>query len=199
MTQAEIATLLPEVVRRTATPGSPLAALLHVMEAQHAPSEAALATLDRYFDPYRAPAHFIPFLARWVDLEWVLGSRAAADPAGAFPSGLGRLRDLIASATDLARWRGTSRGLIRFLEVATGLDGFRVEEAPLGEDGRPRPFHLLVHSPPGAERYAALIRRIVDTEKPAYVTWEWAAAAAPDAPAPGASARSTGTPDESLT
>ena len=173
MDRAEIAHLLPEVFRRTATPGSPLAALLEVMEVQHAPSEDVLKQLDRFFDPYRAPAYFLPFLARWVDLGWLLEPQASGGSERALSSGVGHLRELIASAMYLSRWKGTAQGLIGFLEAATGCSGFHIDEMPLGEDGRQRPFHMRVHVPEDAEPFRGLIRQIVDVEKPAYVTWEF--------------------------
>jgi hypothetical protein len=41
----------------------------------------------------------------------------------------------------------------------------------IGPDQRPRPFHIAVHIPPESEPYRALITRIVEAEKPAYVTY----------------------------
>jgi len=172
--------LLPEVMRRTVLPGSPMAAVLDVMEALHAPSEAVLRRIDRVFDPYDAPRGFLPVLARWVDLAWLLDRQAPVDPrrggipAPSLSTGDGRLRELIAAASWLAQRRGTAPGLVRFLETATGLGGFRVEESPSDAEGRPRPFHLLVTAPAGAQVHEALVRRIVESEKPAYVTWELA-------------------------
>ena len=46
-----ITLLLPEVYQRAVVPGSPLAALLDVMDAMHAPVEAALGGLPAVFDP----------------------------------------------------------------------------------------------------------------------------------------------------
>jgi phage tail-like protein len=172
--------LLPEVMRRTIVPGTPMGAALDVMEGLHAPSEAVLQRIDRVFDPYDAPPGFLPVLARWVDLAWLLdrqGTADAARPGTVAPSlstGDGRLRELIAAAAWLAQRRGTSAGLVRFLETATGLGGFRIEENPPDEEGRARPFHLRVRAPAAAQVHDALVRRIVDAEKPAYVTWELA-------------------------
>lgn len=168
MKQSEIERLLPLVLRRTLRPGSPLAALLAVMEALQAPAEEVLAGLDAYFSPYRAPDEFVPFLARWTDLAWLL----ADAPEQPFAAGLGRLREVIAAAADLSRARGTAAGLVRFLETATGLSGFVIEEAVPGADGRPRAFHMRVRPPAGAEPYRALIVQIVEMEKPVYVTYE---------------------------
>lgn len=163
---------------------SPLAAVLAVMEGLHAPCEAVLADLDRYFDPRRAPDDFVPFLARWLDLDRYMPQRAhpGAEP---LPAGTGRLRELVAEAAELSRWRGTTRGLVRFLEVATGVPGFTVDEAVPGGDGRRRPFHVRIQVPAAAAPQQRLVRRIVEGEKPAYVTWEMAIAAPdPESPEP---------------
>jgi len=172
MRQTEIEQLLPGVFQRTAVPGSPLYALLGVMEALHAPSEAVLAGLEQTFNPYHTPDRFVPYLSGWVDLERLI--LAQGDPATTFPPGLGRLRGLIAAAAYLSKWRGTARGLLRFLEVATGVKGFEIDEAVTGPAGRPLPFHIRVRAPAGAEPYRELVERIVEMEKPAYVTFDLA-------------------------
>jgi phage tail-like protein len=188
MRSSRIEKLLPWVFRRTAGPGTPLRAVLDAMEALHAPAEATLASLDRTFDPRRAPDAFVPFLAGWVDLDWLL---AEADPAfsapeAAFPTGLGRLRELVAAAAFLSQWRGTARGLQAFLETATALGGFRIEEQPPDAEGRPRPFHLRIRCPKEAAPLRSLLSRIVESEKPAYVTYELAFETSADGPPAGA-------------
>ncbi len=176
MKQTEIERLLPGVIQRTNLPGQPLYALLATMEAMHDPSEAALTNLDGYFNPYRAPDAFVPFIAGWLDLERFLSLKPtkldAATAQTLFPSGLGRLRELVASAAFLSKWRGTSKGLIRFLETATGITGFVVEEQVMDESNQIRPFHIRVIGPKAAAVYQPLIERIIDLEKPAYVTYE---------------------------
>lgn len=151
MKAQNIAELLPTVFRR-ALPFSPLlAATLGVMEAMHAPTEAALAQFGDALNPRTAPDRFVPYLASWMGL-------------GTANVEITRLRELIAMASRLAKWRGTAHGLILFLEIATGMRGFRVEE--------PRPFHFVLHAPAAAESQRELVARIVATEKPAYVTSE---------------------------
>lgn len=172
MKRSELEALLPEVFQRTLLPGSLLGGILDVMEALHDPDEQILAAIEAYFDPNRAPERFVPYLARWVDLERVMGAVPAADPGAAWPAGLAQLRALIGAAAELSRWSGTLRGLVRFLELATGVGGFTVDEQVPGPDQRPRPFHIAVHVPAGAERYSTLIARIVEAEKPAYVTYD---------------------------
>jgi phage tail-like protein len=177
MRRREIERLLPAVFQETVHEGTPILAILEVMEALHAPSEGILASVDGFFNPYRAPDRFIPFLARWMDLDWLLAEPSSDDTAMAsqpLPSGLGRLRELVANAADLARWRGTRHGLIQFLEIATGVRGFVIDEQVVDEHGTIRPFHLRVTGPAAAEPYRAMVDRIVAVLKPAYVTYELA-------------------------
>ncbi|HYF00001.1 MAG TPA: phage tail protein [Planctomycetota bacterium] len=177
MKSAAIQRMLPEVYRRTARPGGPLAALLGVMEGLHAPSERILERIPDVFNPHRAPDAFVPVLAAWLDLERIFdvptqGDVPAASLTRPISTGLGRLRELVASAAHLSQWRGTARGLLRFLEIATGMRGFAVDERVPGKDGRPVPFHIRVRVPRAAAAHRALIERIVRAEKPAYVTHE---------------------------
>ncbi len=171
----EIESLLPAVFRETVRESPLLAAFIEAMAALHAPSEEVLAHLDAYLDPYRTPDRFVPYLARWVDLDWLLAAsptdHAAPAPAP-IPSGMGQLRELVAAAAYLAQWRGTARGLLRFLETATGLAGFAVDEAVPGPDGMAVPFHIAVTAPREAEVYRQMIEQIVQAEKPAHVTHE---------------------------
>jgi phage tail-like protein len=153
----EIETLLPAVFQ-AAVPGSgPLAALLEVMEQLHERSEADFATLERFFDPMAAPAEFVPFLGRMVHLDLEV------------TTGLDRLRALVARAAWLAHWRGTQRGLIEFLQTATGVDGFKVDE-PSGNGEKP--FHILVTAPASLRDHEDMLERIIRQEKPAFVTHE---------------------------
>ncbi|MFN8450587.1 MAG: phage tail protein [Anaerolineae bacterium] len=179
MKRADIDLLLPEIFRRTLPPvrtgANPLEAFLDVMELLHAPDEDVLASLETYFDPYRAPDLFVAYLAGWVDLDrlWIENPQEfTAKTLPPFPSGVGRLRELVAAAAFLSRWRGTARGLLHFLETATGISGFKIDERVLDEDGQPIPFHIRVTAPKAAEVYRVLIDSIIMKEKPAYVTYE---------------------------
>ena len=107
------------------------------METLHGPVETVLRDLDRYLDPRLAEPAFVPYLAGWVDLDWLLVA-APSEPVATttLASGLGTLRELVAAAADLARWRGTARGLLRFLDTATGIPGFAIEENVTGDERR---------------------------------------------------------------
>lgn len=171
-----MAQLLPAVFQRTLRPRSPLAALLKVMQVLHRPSEIMLARLDAIFDPRRTEDDFVPYLAYWADLARLFeGDVNTKKPSGAsgltIGSGLGRLRELIANAAYLSKWRGTKKGLLLFLQTATGIQNFEIAEN-VDLQGKPRPFHISVHAPKEGAQYSQLIERIVELEKPAYVTHE---------------------------
>jgi phage tail-like protein len=174
MEESRIVKLLPEIFRSAAMAGTPLDAVLAIMAACHGPAEAAITDLDANFDPRRAPDAFVVMLAGWVALDpyltvhgWERDGRR-----GRVAIDLGNLRELTTRAAELARLRGTLGTLRTFLELATGLSGFAIEENPAGVDGRPQPFHARVQAPMGARTYQDLIALIVAREKPAFTTVE---------------------------
>lgn len=171
MEQRRILRYLPENYQLAARDErSVLRALLAVMESLHAPVDRVLRNLDSFFDPFRAPAPFVLMQASWLGLDryfdWSGGTFGAGDAR--YAAGTDQLRLLIAEFPELVRSRGTRASLTRFLEVATGVGGFRVE------DGAPQaaPFHVVVHIPAAAEPLRDLIERIVAGERPAHATWE---------------------------
>lgn len=177
MKREEIENLLPRQFQRTLRPGSPLNALLEVMELLHAPAESVLEQLETYFNAYTTPDIFVPYLACWVDLDRFYPFYSAhpedlqrsVDPIS---SGTGQLRELTMAASYLSQWRGTAKGLKLFLETATGINGFELTENPDDGNGRPRPFYILITAPSEAKKHIVLIERIVEQEKPAYVSYE---------------------------
>ncbi|MGW5555650.1 phage tail protein [Micromonospora sp. NPDC003944] len=163
MRRSAIERLLPAAYQRACVPGSVLWALLDVMEGLHAPDEAVLAEVDALFDPYRAPDALVVRLTRWVAMDHVV---ASPRPDAPLPLPVGRLRDLVANAALLARWRGTPYGIRRALELATGMSGFTIDEPA------EQPFHVVVRVPAAAAGQLAVITRIVEAEKPASATVE---------------------------
>lgn len=186
MRRAAIERLLPDVFQRALgsegsardTAGSPLAAVLDVMEHQHAPAEDALRRLPDVFDPRLADERFLTMLAHWVDLARLNPQRSGDVDLDwrrqSWPIATDRLRELIANAADLSQRRGTASGLLRFLEIATGASPYAIEERVAGEGGVPIPYHVRLVAPRAAQPLTELIARIVEEEKPAYVTWELA-------------------------
>ncbi|WP_416417475.1 hypothetical protein [Paenarthrobacter aromaticivorans] len=168
--ESKLLRVLPEVFQVAADTSSPLQALLAVAEDMHGPVRQVLDRIHTVPDPGRAPSSLIPFLSRWVDLDWLTlpgpegGAGSGSIPGtGAIP--ISRQRDLIAAAAQLSARRGTVDGLTRFLHLATGVPGFEVESVPGA-------FHIKVLVPAEAGGQLELIRRIVKGMKPAHVTDE---------------------------
>jgi hypothetical protein len=156
----QIARLLPSLLRRTQAPArsDPLSVLLGAMALLQLGPETVLEKLDSFFDPERALLDSLVFLAFWVDLEPLI---APGQPLGL------AWRRLVGTAVPLLKQRSTRRGLRAFLETATGIPGFQVLESP------ERPFHIQVLYPAGAKPdVVAFVRRIVEYQKPAYLTYE---------------------------
>lgn len=172
MEQSKIKTYLPAVFQRTAHAGNPLTTLLDVMEDLHAPSEDVLAGVDRFFDARRTPDGFVPFLAQWVNIDRIFAADVTLESDSTLMPKIGYLRELVANATFLSQWRGTKRGLLLFLLTATGTRGFEIEERVKDDDGQVRPFHLKIRAPKTTEGQKELIDRIIESEKPAHLTYE---------------------------
>jgi len=177
----QIASLLPEVLRRTDQPGSPMRALLETAASLLAPVATELDRVHANFSARDARDRFVAMLARWLDLDRLLAEAPRPDAATGtgLPTGTGRLRELVAAAAHLAEWAGSKRGLLETLQTATGLGDWVVEDNPDGEAG-PRPFYFRVTAPAASRPYETLVRRILEQEKPAYAQCELRFAAAPE-------------------
>ncbi|HWO22623.1 MAG TPA: phage tail protein [Kofleriaceae bacterium] len=173
MSREQIEQLLPSVVRRAIGPGSPLAALTAVMADLFDPADRAAGNLDGYFDPWRCPERFLPLLAAWMDIPMPVttGSR--------------QLRELIAVAVGLHQVRGTRRALLAFLEAATGLRGFEIDETVRDAAGQVRPFFVTVRAPAEARAHAVMIERLIERERPAQVRCELTFVSATPSPEDG--------------
>lgn len=182
MRRDEIARLLPAVFQLALRPVEGwglepdlrLEAYLDVMESFHEPMEHTLQQLDGYLDPRRAPSLFVPWLCGWVDLDWLVPDTARGTDVGGdelISTGLGRLREIVALTSELIGARGTAQGLEQFLRTVTGLPDISVSDDPVGADGSPTPFHVVVHVPHADAGTQPLIERIVAMEAPAYTTW----------------------------
>lgn len=165
MASVSLLALLPEVFQICAPSSPPLRALSAVAGDMHAPVQEVLDSMDRVVDPFRTPEKMLGYLSRWVDLDWL----TLPDPESVVGAALGisaaRQRDLIANAADLSARRGTRSGLLRFLQLATGVEGFEI-------DVDPPAFHLRVSVPAEASDQIDTVRRIVGGSKPAHVTAE---------------------------
>jgi phage tail-like protein len=146
--------------------------------------EEVVADLPRFFDPMRAPAHFLPWLAGW----------AAMSPRTDLSES--RQRDIIGRIIPLYGRRGTRQGIAELVELFTGgtieieepVDlEFQIEDhSTIGKDiylGGPPPhiFHV-IFTPPEDRSHSVderalreelnikLARSVIEMAKPAH-TW----------------------------
>ena len=176
---------LPDIYRRVDFVGR----FLKVFETTFEPTVDVLDQQWAYLNPLTAPQAMLPFLAHWVG--WSFQG----------PLSLSQQRVLIRYALEIYRWRGTRRGLRFYLHLASGLplddhlpdesqkaigihesfsQGCVLGTALLGRStvlGGHQPYHFSVHLRPPADcptDYAideALIRTIIDQEKPAFSSY----------------------------
>jgi len=127
---------------------------LRIFEDIWEPLEQRQDHIELYFDPHTCPESFLPWLAGWLDLP--LNAR--------WP--VARQRHLLSQAMELYSWRGTRYGLLRMIEVCTGL-------TPEIRDSTSQPFvfHVRITLPPGTAREAldiGLIEELIQVHKPAH-------------------------------
>lgn len=139
------------------------------------PLRDLLGSRERLFDLHQAPADFLPWLAGWVSLaldeNWPELKR----------------RRLIREAVDLYRWRGTRRGLSRYLEIYTGVvpriddqpfAGMRLgRESLLGRDTilggvGAHTFVVTLAVPDPRAVNERIVRDIIESEKPAHAAYD---------------------------
>lgn len=140
------------------------------------PIQETLGRLDQLFGGQSAPAEMLPWLATWVAL--------ALDDN--WPEL--RRRRLIREAVELYKWRGTRKGLSRYLELYTGIvpeiddqpvDGMKLGPgALLGTErtilgGLPNHcFKVRVKVPKSSPATEETVRAIIESEKPAHTAYE---------------------------
>ena len=147
---------------------------LLIFESILGPIENTVDNLAMYFDPQMIPEPLIPWLASWVDLT--LDS--------AWP--VERRRELLQSAVELYRWRGTRWGLSRYLQVYTGsmpviseyIPGMRLDDetklgvdTKLGSSGSGHHFTVTLELGDESEIDYDKIRGIIETQKPAHAAY----------------------------
>ncbi|HBQ99267.1 MULTISPECIES: phage tail protein [unclassified Roseofilum] len=180
--QSRYLDFLPQIYREVDFVGR----FLKIIEETFNPDVQMMASLFAYLDPLTAPQSMLPFLAHWVGWEWQ--SYLSLD----------QQRSLIRHALEIYRWRGTRRGLRLYLHLATGLplddrvereedkhiailetfsQGLVLDHSILGQDallGGGQPFHFRVHLQPDTPGSVdeALVRQVIDQQKPAFCTYE---------------------------
>lgn len=156
---------------------------LKIFEQAFEPIVQSLDLMWAHLNPLTAPQALLPFLAQWVG--WKMEPGLSLD----------RQRRLIRQAVELYRWRGTRRGLRLYLHWYTGLPlddqlpeldkhisitepfggAFVLNNAVLAESavlGGGQPYHFCVRLRCTDPIDKALIRRIIEQEKPAFCTYD---------------------------
>ncbi len=139
------------------------------------PLQRTLDRLDGLFSPYSTPPEFLLWLGAWVclplDENWSEMQR----------------RRLIKEAVELWRWRGTKRGLSRYIEIYAGVvpeindvpvRGMRLgPETKMGHrdtklgDVPPHTFVVSIASPDPSKINEQIIHDIIAWEKPAHTAY----------------------------
>lgn len=128
-----------------------LARFLLLFQSVWEPLEQRQDHIEMYFDPRTTPAEFLPWLASWLDLSFNQH----------WPET--RRRRLLAEAIELYRWRGTRYGLIRMIEVCTGITP-DVTDNP----AQPYIFDVKITLPKGGDIDKDLIDELIQAHKPAH-------------------------------
>ena len=159
---------------------------LMLFESFWKPIDTQIGSIHHYFDPRLTPADFLPWLASWLDLE--------LDES--WPEY--KIRQLTRWAIALHRSRGTRWGLLKYLEIYTGVRavisegrsknfvlGHSAQLGPgiaLGTGNRPHTFTVNLTLPPveasdekerqRLERVRRqTIERIIAIQKPAHTVY----------------------------
>ena len=145
-----------------------------IFESILGPIENTVDSIPFYFDPQMIPEQLLPWLANWVGLTldetWPIERR----------------RELLKYAVELYRWRGTKRGLTRYLQIYTGatpeiteyIPGMRLEsetrlgvDTRLGSSGTGHHFTVALELDDGAKINRDKIREIIEAQKPAHAAY----------------------------
>ena len=150
---------------------------LLIFESILKPIENTVDNLAWYFDPLMIPEPLLPWLASWVDLTldttWPVERR----------------RELVKSAAELYRWRGTKRGLADYLRIYTGsvpeiseyTPGMSLDQetrlginTQLGSSGGGHHFTVtleLDENNENNENNVNTVRAIIEAQKPAHAAY----------------------------
>ncbi len=147
---------------------------LLIFESILKPIENTVGTLPLYFDPRLTPESLLPWLASWLDL--------ALDSS--LP--VSRRRELVRSAAELYRWRGTKRGLSEYIRICTGgipeiseyIPGMRLSsetklgiDTQLGSSGSGYHFTVNLKLSTRDAISESYVKAIIDSQKPAHTRY----------------------------
>ena len=128
---------------------------LMIVESIWEPLEQRQRYISMYFDPRTAPASFLRWLGTWMGLA--IEAR--------WPER--RSRELLTEAMDLYRFRGTTYGLRRVIEISTGITPEIVDWGLDPEGGQPFVFRVKIRLPKGSGVDRELVEELINAHKPA--------------------------------
>lgn len=163
MQRGEVLRLLPEIMQAADRPASPMAGLLDAMVHLLEPTDRMLEATHELFDPATSADPFPAMLAAWLGLGGVARELVATMDDREIVAA--RLGALVFEGPELLRGRGTLQGLERVLTVVGGVPVTIVEP----DD---RPFHIVVEAVAAHPGLEALLRRVLELERPVHVTYE---------------------------
>ncbi|GAB4196367.1 MAG: hypothetical protein OHK0022_13780 [Roseiflexaceae bacterium] len=135
---------------------------LMIFESILTPIEQQIDQINLYFDPQITPEELLPWLSTWFALvlndNWPVAHR----------------RELIRSASELYRWRGTKQGLRRYLEICTGITPRITEPQDTISEAQPLPAYvfrvsMIVDNPETFDR--RMVELIIESQKPAHTSY----------------------------
>jgi phage tail-like protein len=147
---------------------------LHIFEDILNPIENTVDNLELYFDPSLTTEPVLSWLASWLGL--VLDANLPIE----------RRRELVASASELYRWRGTKKGLTEYLRIYTGnapdisesVTGMRLDRdnrlginTRLGSSGKGFQFTVTLRLEANSPISVNTLKSIIDAEKPAHAVY----------------------------
>ena len=145
-----------------------------IFESILKPIENTVDNLERYLDPLLIPESLLPWLASWLGL--------ALDST--WP--IERRRQLVKSAAELYRWRGTKHGLSEYLKIYTGsvpeiseyIPGMSLDQdtklgvnTQLGSPGTGHHFTVKLELDGSQQVNTDTVNAIVNAQKPAHAAY----------------------------
>lgn len=141
------------------------ARFLHIFEDILQPIETMVDTMHFRFDPAMTDASFLPWLYTWIGI--IVDERWPEE----------RRRQLLTSAVELYRWRGTKIGLQEYLRIYTGVVPQIIEPSGTGKTQTVHAsigLHQFIVEIEGTARDTVdkdIVKAIIESQKPAHTTY----------------------------
>ncbi|MCX6006935.1 MAG: phage tail protein [Chloroflexi bacterium] len=148
------------------------ARFLHIFEDIMQPIESIVDKMYFRFDPAITDESFLPWLSTWVGT--IMDERWPEE----------RRRQLLASAVELYRWRGTKLGLMEYLRIYTGVvpqitepsifskgGGASVKSQAASAGLEPHQFIVEIEGTVKGTIDPEIVKAIIESQKPAHTIY----------------------------